>query len=111
MRVLSRMMMRKRQALVTFCCNLSFCAFFFLKVHRSPTEKNAHEDHKGVYNRVVEKKWVTRFGFAPIPSSPSRPPRSPWSRYSLPSRIFKNKKDTSAYVQPMQPSAARDMGS
>ena len=21
------MMMRKRQALVTFCCNLSFCAF------------------------------------------------------------------------------------
>ena len=106
MRVLSRMMMRKRQALVTFCCNLSFCAF-----STEVPEKNAHQEHKGVYNRVVEKKWVTRFGFAPIPSSPSRPPRSPWSRYSLPSRIFKNKKDTSAYVQPMQPSAARDMGS
>ena len=26
-------------------------------------------------------------------------------------RKNKNKKDTSAYVQPMQPSAARDMGS
>jgi hypothetical protein len=31
------MMMRKRQALVTFCCNLSFCAFFPSEVPQKKT--------------------------------------------------------------------------
>ena len=44
MRVLSRMMMRKRQALVTFCCNLSRCLFkttgkFFQRVLRCNKKK------------------------------------------------------------------------
>ena len=40
MRVLSRMMMRKRQALVTFCCNLSRLRFFSLS--KEVPQKKTH---------------------------------------------------------------------
>jgi len=41
-------MMKKRQALVTFCCNLSFCAFLprFCLLKSTTAEKNAHKEHK-----------------------------------------------------------------
>jgi signal peptidase complex subunit 3 len=47
------MMMKKRQALVTFCCNLSFCAFLPLK----STEKNAHK-HKLSSARMGHTIWI-----------------------------------------------------
>lgn len=47
------MMMKKRQALVTFCCNFSFCAFLPLK----STEKNAHK-HKLSSARMGHTIWI-----------------------------------------------------
>ena len=47
------MMMKKRQALVTFCCNLSFCAFLPLK----STEKNAHK-HKLSSAKMGHTIWI-----------------------------------------------------
>ena len=45
--------MKKRQALVTFCCNLSFCAFLPLK----STEKNAHK-HKLSSAKMGHTIWI-----------------------------------------------------